>query len=97
MGCWHGVVPPFHIISCKVFHHTREGVLPLLLKTKIGYAEAGEEFGPHIVKPFRLGYLTLDGGAEKTAFEGRERFCLIHLQLIESCTALCLFVSGHKV
>jgi hypothetical protein len=97
MSCRRGVVPPLHIISGEMLHHTSEGVLPLLLETKIGYAETRDEFGPHIVKPFRLGYLTLNGGAKEPAFKGRERFCLIYLQLIKNCLALCLLVSYNKV
>ena len=97
MTLWEGVVPSFHIVGGKVFYHTREGVMPLLLKTKIGYSEAWGEFGPEIVKPFRLGYLTLNGSAEEPAFKGGERFCLIHLQLIKNCSALCLLISYNKV
>jgi hypothetical protein len=37
---WEGVVPLFYIVGGKVFYYIREGVMLLLLKTKIGYLEA---------------------------------------------------------
>jgi hypothetical protein len=41
-----------YIVGSKVFYYTREGVMLLLLKTKIRYLEAWGKFSLEIVKLF---------------------------------------------
>ena len=44
-----------------MLYHTGEGVILLLFETKVGYLESWREFGPQVVKPLQLGYVSLDG------------------------------------
>ena len=69
-----GIIASFHIVGSEMVHHTGKGVVPLLLKTKIGYSKGWSKFGPQIVKPFRLGYVSFNRRTKELAFKNRESF-----------------------
>ena len=92
-----GIIASFYIVGSEMLHYTSKGVVLLLLKTKIGYLKGWSKFGPQIVKPFRLGYVSFNRRTEELAFKNRESFRLIHMEFVKHCPAFSLLVSCDEI